>query len=131
MTEEQIDQSVSANWINTLKYFGFEMSKFANQDVISLQNVFTVFKRIEDELSDKNNLSRALVEYLRTTTEYDEYQYKISQDVYMLIGLIKDPINLDAVFPKEPFRSYFKLASFLLNGIVDESQWTEGETPII
>ena len=138
MTEEQMDQSVakslfykvSANWINTLKYFGFEMSKFANQDVISLQNVFAVFKRIEDELSDENNLSRALVEYLRTTDEYDEYQYKVNQDLYVPIGLIKGLINLDAVAPKEPFESYFKLASFLLNGIVDDSQWTEGENPL-
>lgn len=135
MTEEQMDQSVakslfykvSANWINTSKYFGFEMSKFVNQDVISLQNVFAVFKRIEDELSDENNLSRALVEYLRTTDEYDKYPYKVNQDLYVPIGLIKGPINLELVAPKEPFESYFKLASFLLNGIVDESQWTEGE----
>ena len=114
---------ISKNWIYTMKLNGKYMTTYFNKDKITLEGVFETFKYIEDNLTDKKNLERALLEYFHTTTEYDNYEMQINGNNFT-VGFVKqyfsDPL---VAYPKDPFESYFKLASFLLNGITDESQY--------
>jgi hypothetical protein len=124
-------ENLSNNFVNIyVKNYIELMTKEFFSSSITIKNIFSIFKKIENQYSNKNFLTYSIINFLNSTTNYDNYnitynglQIPISS-AKILLNAIKD-----SNFSPQPYNSYFKLASICINGILstDEISYVEND----
>lgn len=118
--------NISEEWLYTLKYLSSEISAniINENESNTIDNIFSRFKEIETNSSNKNHLEQSLVRFLNSPSgdKYNDLLLKIDGYPEITIGQMKAAgLLTESLFPSESHNSYFKLASFLLQGIVETS----------
>ena len=118
--------NISKKWLYSLKYQSSEFSAniIRENESNTINDVFLRFKEIETHYSNKNHLEQSLVRFLNSPDgdKYNEIKLNIDGYPVITIGQMKAAELLtESLFPDEIFSSYFKLASFLVQGILKPS----------
>jgi hypothetical protein len=118
--------NISKEWLYSLKNLSSEISNnIINENGSNtIDEIFLRFKEIETNFSNKNHLEQRLVGFLNSPggDKYNDLLLKIDGFPEITIGQMKGAgLLTESLFPTEIYNSYFKLASFLLQGIVKKS----------
>ena len=118
--------NISKEWLYSLKYLSSEISaSIINENGSNtIDEIFLRFKEIETNYSNKNHLEQSLVRFLNSPggDKYNDLLLKIDGFPEITIGQMKAAgLLTESLFPNETHSSYFKLASFLLQGIIKTS----------
>jgi len=118
--------NISKEWLYSLKNLSSEISNniINKNGSNTIDEIFLRFKEIETNFSNKNHLEQRLVGFLNSPggDKYNDLLLKIDGFPEITIGQMKGAgLLTESLFPTEIFNSYFKLASFLLQGIVKKS----------
>lgn len=119
--------NISKIWTKTYEKLAENIydTSITNKDNIKIEDVFKTFLHIQDNLSDEKQFERNMLSYIQNDTS-DTYK-----DITINLGgailsyqQFKNIINIDVMYPSEKHEAYFKLSSFLLNGLFDKGDLT-------
>lgn len=114
----QFATSMNELVLNYSKNALMNAKKEINSDVLTLNNVSNYFKQIEMKRSDENFFLKVLIEFINSTTKYDDFEVK----QYGKISNTKKALEIlkESLFPKTPYPSYVKIMSMIIHGMLSQ-----------
>ncbi len=115
-------EHVSKNWEKTLEELAINMKNNIQSEIITIQSAFDMLKNLNQK-SDENYTFRKVIDFLQTTSEFDELTFSYDQltlplkQAKVILNDSKEAL-FPVKYPSDSSTEHYTFFSVLLNGII-------------